>query len=166
MDIQSAAKEIIRALGDDPSRQGLEGTPQLMAELYQDLGRGYRVSEEELLADGVLPNPGGQDVIRAEDIPFFSLCEHHLLPFFGTCSISYCPSDKILGFGKLPDIVELYSRRLQLQERLTTEIANCIEKYLKPKSLVVRISAQQLCVTMRGKGGPETRFHTEVRRGS
>jgi len=149
----SSLQELIRAqlqlLGEEPDRPGLRRTPQRVAESLRWLTRGYEMSVEEVVGDGVFDAEHDEMVI-VKDIELYSMCEHHLLPFYGKAHIAYIPNGKIVGFSKLPRIVEVFARRLQVQERLTDQIAHAIQTVLQPKGVGVVIEAAHLCMMMRG----------------
>src|SRR5688572_9526288 len=136
-------------LGEDPSRDGLERTPLRVAKAYQALTCGYWECPKKVLNDALFDVKSDEMVI-VKDIDFYSLCEHHLLPFFGKCHIAYLPSRKVVGLSKLPRLVEVFARRLQVQERMTIDIARTIDELIKPQGVAVVIEAQHLCMAMRG----------------
>lgn len=142
-------KEILSLLGEDPNREGLLKTPERMAKAMQHLTKGYYECPEEILQSAMFKEDYSQMVL-VKDIDVYSMCEHHLLPFFGKAHIAYIPNGHIVGLSKLPRVVEAYSRRLQVQERLTNEIRDCIQKTLNPLGVAVVIEAQHLCMQMRG----------------
>lgn len=150
--IEKAVKEILIAIGEDPEREGLRETPRRVADALEELLSGYEEKEENF----TLFEEDLNEVVILKDIPFFSLCEHHLLPFIGKAHIAYLPNHKIAGVSKLVRTVEKYARRLQVQERLTNEIADELMERLKPKGLIVLIEAEHLCMTR--KGGEESRL--------
>lgn len=156
-ELEAAARRILLAIGEDPEREGLEETPRRVARSLLDLTDGYDVDVYALALGALYPHQGDEPVV-VRDIPFYSLCEHHLLPFFGTCHIGYVPSGKVLGLSKLPRIVDAYTHRLQMQERLTREIAEVVEDLVDAKGVAVVMEARHLCVEMRGveKGSSET----------
>jgi GTP cyclohydrolase I len=149
----SAFSELVRRqlelLGEDPNRDGLEKTPLRVAKAYEFLTRGYWLDPKEVLNDALFDVQSDEMVI-VKDIDFYSLCEHHLLPFFGKCHIAYLPRTKVVGLSKLPRLVEVYARRLQVQERMTTDIARTINELINPQGVAVVIEAQHLCMAMRG----------------
>jgi GTP cyclohydrolase I len=141
--------EIIVRLGEDPTREGLQQTPQRVRKSLQFLTRGYTEDPEALLK-GALFTVTYDEMVIVKDIEMFSLCEHHLLPFFGKVHVAYIPNGKVIGLSKVPRLVELFSRRLQIQERLTTQIAETIQKVIEPQGVGVVIEARHLCMMMRG----------------
>ncbi|MDR1436503.1 MAG: GTP cyclohydrolase I FolE [Candidatus Symbiothrix sp.] len=141
--------KILELLGENPGRDGLMKTPERVAKAMMFLTKGYRQNPEEILSSAVFHEDYRQMVI-VKDIDFFSLCEHHLLPFFGKAHIAYIPNNAVTGLSKIPRIVEVYARRLQIQERMTTQIKNCIQATLNPLGVMVVIEAQHLCMQMRG----------------
>ncbi len=143
-------EKLLVELGEDPSRKGLQNTPERVAKSMKFLTSGYWVNIEELVNDALYEDPNTDEMVIVKDIDIFSLCEHHLLPFFGKCHVAYLPDGKIIGISKIPRIVETFGRRLQVQERLTTQIANCLQDILKPKGVAVVIDALHLCMSMRG----------------
>ena len=142
-------RQQLELLGEDPNRDGLEKTPMRVAKAYEFLTRGYWLDPKEVLNDALFDVKSDEMVI-VKDIDFYSLCEHHLLPFFGKCHIAYLPNAKVVGLSKLPRLVEVFARRLQVQERMTTDIARTIEELIKPQGVAVVIEAQHLCMAMRG----------------
>ena len=136
-------------MGEDPSREGLQNTPERVEQSLKFLTSGYWVNIEELVNDALYKEDYDEMVI-IKDIDIYSLCEHHLLPFIGKCHVAYLPQGKIIGLSKVPRIVDAFSRRLQVQERMTTQIAECLDKILQPKGVAVVIEALHLCMSMRG----------------
>jgi len=147
--IEEAMRGILKHLGEDPSRDGLLATPRRVADSLRFLTSGYRQDVDEVL-NGALFDVCYDEMVIVKDIEVFSLCEHHLLPFFGRCHVAYIPGNKVIGLSKLPRLVNLFARRLQVQERLTTEIAYAIMDKVKPLGVGVVIEARHLCMTMRG----------------
>ncbi len=150
--IEKAVKEILLAIGEDPEREGLKDTPKRVANMYKEVLSGYEDSPDN---HSVLFSEMYDEMIIVKDIPFFSLCEHHMLPFFGKVHISYIPgNDKVTGLSKLARITDVYAKRLQLQERMTEQIASAIMEKFKAKGVMVIIEAQHLCMIMRGVKKP------------
>ena len=140
---------MLRELGEDPEREGLAKTPARVAESLRFLTQGYQQDVDKIL-NGALYSVSYDEMVIVKDIEVFSLCEHHLLPFFGRCHIAYLPTDKVIGLSKLPRIVDVFARRLQVQERLTTQIAETIMDKIRPQGVAVVIEARHLCMIMRG----------------
>ena len=147
--ISTAYSTILEAIGEDTSREGLLKTPHRVAKSYEFLTEGYSMSLESII-NGAIFNEDIKNMIIVKNIEFYSLCEHHILPFFGKAHVAYIPDGKIIGISKIPRIVNLYSRRLQVQERLTNEIASALMKTLQPKGVAVSIEAKHMCMMMRG----------------
>jgi GTP cyclohydrolase I len=141
--------KILELLGEDPAREGLLKTPERMAKAMLFLTKGYKQDPAKILSSAVFSEDYKQMVI-VKDISFFSLCEHHLLPFFGKAHVAYIPNKTVTGLSKIPRIVDVYARRLQIQERMTTQIKKCIQETLNPLGVMVIIEAQHLCMQMRG----------------
>ncbi len=141
--------QVLTLLGEDPSREGLLKTPERMAKAMQYLTKGYEQDPEAILRSAMFEEDYQQMVI-VRDIDFFSMCEHHLLPFFGKAHVGYIPNRFITGLSKLPRVVDVFARRLQVQERLTTQIKQCIQDTLNPLGVIVVIEAQHMCMQMRG----------------
>lgn len=142
-------RRIIELLGEDPAREGLVKTPERVTKSLRFLTKGYREDPEEVLRSAMFREEYRQMVI-VKDIDFFSLCEHHMLPFFGKAHIGYIPNKYITGLSKIPRVVDVFARRLQVQERLTTQIKDCIQQTLNPLGTIVVIEAQHMCMQMRG----------------
>lgn len=140
---------ILTDLGEDPAREGLQKTPERVAKALQYLTHGYDLDPEEILRSAMFTEDHNQMVI-VKDIELYSMCEHHMLPFFGKAHIAYIPNGKIVGLSKLPRVVDAFARRLQVQERLTDQIKNCIQTTLNPLGVAVVIEAQHMCMQMRG----------------
>lgn len=136
-------------MGEDPAREGLTDTPERVEKAMRFLTRGYRESVEEVLNNALFAVEYDELVI-VKDIEIYSLCEHHLLPFFGKCHVGYLPKDRVIGLSKIPRIVDVLARRLQVQERLTQQIAQTIQDAIRPRGVAVVIEAQHLCMMMRG----------------
>jgi len=140
---------LLGELGEDPDRQGLKGTPGRVSRALRELTDGYDVTAEDVIA-GAIFDQDYDEMVLVKDIPFYSLCEHHLLPFFGTCHVGYLPKGKVVGLSKIPRLVEVFAHRLQLQERMTKEIAEALSGALEPKGVGVVVEARHLCMEMRG----------------
>lgn len=149
MNDQEFYAEFIRRLGDDPTRPGLERTPARMRESFAFLTSGYRSTIEDELRHAIFDEKY-DEMVLVKHINFFSLCEHHVLPFFGKMHVAYVPAGRVIGLSKIPRIVDVYSRRLQLQERLTAQIADCLMQHLRPWGVGVVCEAMHLCMAMRG----------------
>ena len=147
--LSSNYKEVIVNLGEDPSREGLLKTPERVAKAMQFLTQGYVQNPQEILKSAMFAEKYDEMVI-VKDIEVYSLCEHHMLPFFGKCHIAYIPNGHIVGLSKFPRMVDAFSRRLQVQERLTDQIRDCLDETLNPQGVAVCIEAQHLCMQMRG----------------
>ena len=141
--------DILRLLGEDPDREGLQKTPMRVAKAMQVLTRGYDEDPHKVLTDALFEEPYNQMVI-VKDIDFFSMCEHHILPFYGKAHVAYIPKGRITGLSKIARVVDIYSHRLQVQERLTQQIKDCIESTLHPMGVMVVIEARHMCMQMRG----------------
>jgi len=163
-DFQGLIRAQLQAMGEDPDREGLARTPERVEQSLRWLTRGYATDVEEVVGDGVFEVDHDEMVI-VKDIELYSLCEHHLLPFFGRAHIAYIPDGKVLGFSKLPRIVEVYARRLQVQERLTDQIAMAIQDILEPIGVGVVIDCAHLCMMMRGVEKQNSRTVTSAVRG-
>lgn len=147
--IKRIVGELLRELGEDPAREGLVHTPERVARAWEFLTKGYAESPEEIVNRAIFKTETNHMVI-VRDIEIFSLCEHHLLPFFGRCHIGYIPRGQVIGVSKLARIAEIYARRLQIQERLTHQIARLVMDHLKPEGVGVVVEARHLCMMMRG----------------
>ncbi len=151
--MMEAVKTLIAGLGEDPEREGLKRTPQRVVEAMQYLTQGYQESLEELV-NGAIFDEGHNEMVLVRDIDVFSLCEHHMLPFMGKAHVAYIPNQKVVGLSKLARIVEMYARRLQVQERLTRQIAEAINTILEPQGVAVVLEATHMCMVMRGVQKP------------
>ncbi len=147
--IEKNIRSILDELGEDANREGLLKTPARVAKAYKFFTKGYDEDPEKIL-NGAIFNEHYDEMVIVKDIDFFSLCEHHLLPFYGKCHIAYIPNGKIVGLSKIPRIVEMYARRLQVQERMTREIGDLLFKALNPRGVAVVSEARHLCMMMRG----------------
>lgn len=148
-EMESLIKGILEGIGEDPKREGLQKTPERVAKMFEFLTKGYAENVEKVLKKAIFTERYSEMVI-VKDIDFYSLCEHHMLPFYGKCHIAYIPKGKIVGLSKLPRLVEVFSRRLQVQERLTQQIADTLYAVLKPEGVGVVMEARHLCMMMRG----------------
>jgi GTP cyclohydrolase I len=146
---EDLVREMLVRLGEDPDREGLVRTPERVQKAYQFLTRGYKEDPEALLRKALFTVTYDEMVI-VKDVEMFSLCEHHMLPFFGKVHVAYIPNGKVIGLSKIPRLIEIFSRRLQIQERLTTQIAETIQKTIEPQGVGVVIEARHLCMMMRG----------------
>src|SRR5579875_4217062 len=147
---ESAVRQLLRHVGEDPEREGLLRTPTRVVKAYEFLTRGYAQDPKEVINGALFVEEDYQEMIVCRDVDFFSLCEHHLLPFMGKAHVAYLPKRHIIGLSKLARLVEIYARRLQVQERLTTQIANTIWEQLDPMGVAVVLEAEHLCMRMRG----------------
>jgi GTP cyclohydrolase I len=159
--VEDAVRQILVEIGEDPDRQGLLGTPERVHRMYTELTAGYHVDADRLL-NGAVFDVDYSEMVVVKDIPFYSLCEHHLLPFFGTAGVAYIPRGRVIGLSKIPRIVEMYARRLQVQERLTQQIADLLQTRLEPQGVGVVIEATHLCAVMRGVRKPGTVMTTSA----
>ncbi|MBI3646479.1 MAG: GTP cyclohydrolase I FolE [Acidobacteriales bacterium] len=146
---EDLVREMLVRLGEDPDREGLNRTPERVKKAYEFLTKGYKEDPEALLRAALFTVTYDEMVI-VKDIEMFSLCEHHMLPFFGKVHVAYIPNGKVIGLSKIPRLIEIFSRRLQIQERLTTQIAETIQKAVEPQGVGVVIEARHLCMMMRG----------------
>jgi len=149
VDMQDAVRSLLAALGEDPDREGLRATPRRVERSLRFLTSGYRADVDQVL-NGALFTVDYSEMVIVKDIDFYSLCEHHLLPFFGKCHIAYIPTDRVIGLSKMPRLVDVFSRRLQIQERLTNQIADTIRDKISPLGVAVVMEATHLCMSMRG----------------
>jgi GTP cyclohydrolase I len=147
--LETAVAAILRALDPDPGREGLERTPARVARALAYMTRGYREDPKTVINDALFVEQYSEMIV-VRDIDFYSLCEHHILPFFGKAHVAYLPRNHIVGISKLARLVEVYARRLQVQERMTTQIAQTVEQHLKPLGVAVVLEAEHLCMRMRG----------------
>ncbi len=163
--IKRAVSEIIAAIGDDESREGLRETPRRIAEMYAEIFDGLEQNPIEIL--GVTFDSGGhQEMVILKDIPFYSVCEHHFLPFHGVAHVGYIPRDRLAGVSKIARVVEALAHRPQMQERLTSQIADSLMAGLQPTGVAVVLEAEHLCMTMRGVKKPGSRLVTSATRGT
>lgn len=147
--IEAAVNHILVGIGEDPSRQGLVKTPDRVARMYSELTAGYTTDPVKLI-NGAIFDVDYNELVLVKDIEFHSLCEHHMLPFFGRAHVAYIPDGKVIGLSKIPRIVDMFARRLQVQERMTTEIANFLNEQLNPQGVAVVVEGAHMCAMMRG----------------
>ena len=152
-ELQTLVEQLLGLLGEDPTREGLLKTPERVAKALRFFTQGYQQDVDEVL-NGALYSVKYDEMVVVRDIDFFSLCEHHLLPFYGRCHVAYIPNDRVVGLSKIPRLVEVFSRRLQVQERLTVQIAETLQEKLSPQGVAVVIEARHLCMMMRGVETP------------
>jgi GTP cyclohydrolase I len=151
--IPDLIESLLVELGEDPERQGLKATPARVSKALRQLTDGYGVKPEDVIAGAVF-DQDYDEMVLVKDIPFYSLCEHHMLPFFGRCHVGYLPKGKVVGLSKIPRLVGIFAHRLQLQERLTNDIAEALNSALLPKGVAVVVEARHLCMEMRGVEKP------------
>ena len=159
--LEALYTKILEQIGEDPEREGLIKTPRRAAKALQFLTEGYHQNVDEVL-NGAIFTEEYDEMVIVKDIEFFSMCEHHILPFFGKCHVGYIPHDKIIGLSKIPRIVDIFSRRLQVQERLTREIATALQEALNPLGVAVIMEAQHLCMMARGVQKQSPKMMTNV----
>ncbi|MEC8946332.1 MAG: GTP cyclohydrolase I FolE [Candidatus Neomarinimicrobiota bacterium] len=147
--LEEITKELLGLIGEDSTRQGLIKTPKRVAESWKFLSQGYHQNLNEIINEAIF-DESAKDMIIVKDIEFYSLCEHHLIPFYGKAHVGYIPNGKIIGLSKIPRIIDFYARRLQVQERLTNQIATCIQDLLNPKGVAVVMEGRHFCMLMRG----------------
>jgi len=164
MSIKKAVKQILLEIGEDPKREGLRDTPDRMEKMFEEITSGYKVDPKAVINEAIFQIKYDEMVV-VKDIEFYSLCEHHMLPFFGKCHIAYIPNGKVVGLSKIPRIVEVFSRRLQVQERMTVQIADFLKKELDPLGVAVVVEAYHLCMAMRGIKKSEASMLTSSMRG-
>jgi GTP cyclohydrolase I len=162
--VVAAVREIITAIGDDPDRPDLVATPQRIARMYQELFAGVNFDPRRILGESL--EESHDEMVIIKDIPFYSLCEHHFLPFYGVAHVGYVPKGRVVGISKLARVVDAYAKRPQVQERLTSQVADTIQECLHPDGVAVVVEAEHLCMTMRGIKKPGSRVVTSAVRGS
>lgn len=160
-DIECAVGMILEAIGEDPTREGLVKTPSRVSRMYEELTAGYHVDPERLINDAIFDVEYNEMVI-VRDIDFYSLCEHHILPFMGRAHVAYIPNGKVIGLSKIPRIVEMYARRLQVQERMTQQIAQFLDETLHPQGVAVVVQGLHMCAAMRGVKKANARMSTSA----
>lgn len=163
--IEASVLHILTAVGEDPSREGLQKTPLRVARMYEELLQGYHIDPAALINDAIFDVQYDEMVI-VRDIEFYSLCEHHILPFIGRAHVAYIPNGKVLGLSKIPRVVDMYARRLQVQERMTRQIADFLRDLLKPQGVAVVVEAMHLCSMMRGVRKHDARMTTSAMHGA
>jgi len=164
-EIECAVRDILSAIGEDPDREGLLATPKRIARMYEELTAGYHVDSEALINDAVF-DVRYDEMVVVRNIDFYSLCEHHMLPFFGQAHVAYIPDGKVIGLSKIPRIVEMFARRLQVQERMTRQIAEFLEETLNPLGVAVVVEGMHMCSTMRGVKKANARMTTSAMLGT
>ena len=168
VDIDAARKiifDLLKAVGEDPEREGLRNTPDRVARMYTELLSGYTADPEKII-NGALFHINYDEMVLVRDIEFYSLCEHHMLPFLGRAHVAYLPAGKVIGLSKIPRIVDMYARRLQVQERMTRQIADLIQTTLEPQGVAVVVEAMHLCSMMRGVKKHDARMTTSAMHGA
>lgn len=161
--VADAVRKLLVAIGEDPSREGLEGTPRRIAEMYREVFQGMDQDPYGILSVGF--EEGHEEMVVVRDIPFFSMCEHHFLPFHGVAHVGYIPKGRVVGISKLARAVDIFAKRPQVQERLTSQIADAIMEVIKPRGVAVVMEAEHLCMTMRGVKKPGSKVVTSANRG-
>lgn len=162
---KSAVYQLLRAIGEDPEREGLRNTPDRVARMYSELLSGYRADPAKII-NGALFDINYDEMVLVRDIEFYSLCEHHMLPFLGRAHVAYIPAGKVIGLSKIPRMVDMYARRLQVQERMTRQIADFLQEYLAPQGVAVVVEAVHLCSMMRGVKKHDARMTTSAMHGA
>lgn len=162
--ISGHVRALLKAIGEDPDREGLLDTPNRVAKSYKEIFGGYRQSIDDVLT--TFENEGYDEMVTLKDIEFYSTCEHHMLPFMGTAHISYIPSKKIVGLSKLARTLDIYSKRLQVQERLTTQVADILFEKLNPKGVAVMLEAKHFCMLCRGARKQNSKMITTALKGA
>ncbi len=163
--VRRAVSQIIKAVGEDPEREGLQNTPDRVSRMYAELLSGYSADPQKII-NGALFNINYDEMVLVRDIEFYSLCEHHILPFLGRAHVAYLPKGKVIGLSKIPRIVDMYARRLQVQERMTRQIADLIQEILEPKGVAVVVEGIHMCSMMRGVKKHDARMTTSAMHGA
>ncbi len=163
--IEDAVRTILQAVGESPTREGLERTPHRVAKMYDEILAGYNIDPIALVNDALF-DVEYDEMIIVKDIEYFSLCEHHMLPFYGRAHVAYIPGEKIIGLSKIPRIVDMFARRLQVQERMTRQIAELIDEILRPQGVAVVVEGAHMCSMMRGVKKEHPRMVTSTMLGS
>lgn len=162
--VEEAVYDLLTKIGEDPQRQGLQRTPERVARMYAELTAGYHVDPDMLINEAIF-DIDYDEMVTVKDIDFYSLCEHHILPFFGKAHVAYIPEGKIIGLSKIPRIVEMYARRLQVQERMTVQIADFLDEALHPQGVAVVVEGKHMCAVMRGVKKENAKMVTSAMRG-
>jgi GTP cyclohydrolase IA len=162
---EESVVNLLKALGENPEREGLKNTPRRVARMYSELLAGYQVDPAAMI-NGALFDVKYDEMVLVRDIEFYSLCEHHMLPFMGRVHVAYIPAGKVLGLSKIPRVVDMYARRLQVQERMTRQIADFLSELLKPQGVAVVVEAMHLCMMMRGVKKHDARMTTSAMHGA
>ena len=163
--VEQAVAQLLKAIGEKPEREGLRLTPKRVARMYSELFNGYRTDANAMINDALF-NISYDEMVLVRDIEFYSMCEHHILPFMGRVHVAYIPDGKVLGLSKIPRIVDMYARRLQVQERMTRQIADFLRDLLKPQGVAVVVEAVHLCSMMRGVKKHDARMTTSAMHGA
>ena len=162
---RQAVLEVLKAVGEDPEREGLRNTPDRVSRMYAELLSGYSMDPQKII-NGALFNINYDEMVLVRDIEFYSLCEHHLLPFLGRVHVAYIPKGRVIGLSKIPRLVDMYARRLQVQERMTRQIADLLQETLDPQGVAVVVEAMHLCSMMRGVKKHDARMTTSAMHGA
>jgi GTP cyclohydrolase I len=165
MEVQNAVRTILEAVGENPERQGLQGTPDRVARMYKELLAGYDIDPITLI-NGALFDVEYDEMVVVKNIEFYSLCEHHMLPFIGRAHVAYLPGERVVGLSKIPRIVDMFARRLQVQERMTRQIAELLDDVLEPHGVAVVVEGVHMCSTMRGVKKANSQMVTSAMLGS
>jgi GTP cyclohydrolase I len=163
--VEETILKLITAIGEDPEREGLRNTPGRVSRMYVELLSGYTAEPEDII-NSALFDISYDEMVLVRDIEFYSLCEHHMLPFIGRAHIAYIPAGKVIGLSKIPRIVDMYARRLQVQERMTRQIADILQETLKPQGVAVVVEAMHMCAMMRGVKKHDIRMTTSAMHGA
>lgn len=163
--VQQLTYDLLKAVGEDPEREGLKNTPHRVARMYTELLSGYSMDPERII-NSALFNINYDEMVLVRDIEFYSLCEHHMLPFIGRAHVAYLPAGKVIGLSKIPRIVDMYARRLQVQERMTRQIADILQATLEPQGVAVVVEGMHLCSMMRGVKKHDARMTTSAMHGA
>ena len=163
--VRQLTYDLLKAVGEDPEREGLKNTPDRVARMYTELLSGYGMDPQRII-NGALFNINYDEMVLVRDIEFYSLCEHHMLPFIGRAHVAYLPAGKVIGLSKIPRIVDMYARRLQVQERMTRQIADILQATLEPQGVAVVVEGMHLCSMMRGVKKHDARMTTSAMHGA